>query len=99
MPLPPLFPGFDKLAHFLAYAVLSCAVALGWWCSGHTQRWFLLRMSILFASLYGISDEWHQSFVPGREADIVDWCADTAGSVAGAWWFAQWALRRAARAA
>jgi VanZ family protein len=31
-------------------------------------------------SLYGISDEFHQSFVPGRTPDPVDWATDTAGA-------------------
>ena len=33
------------------------------------------------ASLYGISDEFHQSFVPGRTPDVVDWLADTSGAL------------------
>jgi len=32
-----------------------------------------------FCSLYGLSDEWHQSFVVGRESDTADWVADTIG--------------------
>ena len=38
-------------------------------------------LSIAFCSLYGLSDEWHQSFVVGRESDVTDWFADTSGSV------------------
>ena len=34
---------------------------------------------------YGISDEVHQSFVPGREASVFDVLADGVGSVVGAW--------------
>jgi VanZ family protein len=41
----------------------------------------LALLSIAFCSLYGLSDEWHQSFVVGREADSADWLADTSGSV------------------
>ena len=37
-------------------------------------------VSLSFCSLYGASDEWHQSFVPGRDADILDWLADTLGA-------------------
>jgi VanZ family protein len=32
------------------------------------------------SSLYGISDELHQSFVPGRTPDVHDWIADTWGA-------------------
>jgi len=37
----------------------------------------LALLSIAFCSLYGLSDEWHQSFVVGRESDSADWVADT----------------------
>ncbi|MBM2835248.1 MAG: VanZ like family protein [Candidatus Brocadiaceae bacterium] len=39
-------------------------------------------LSIGIASLYGISDEFHQSFTPHRSVDVFDWLADTAGAVA-----------------
>lgn len=39
----------------------------------------LFIVSFIFCSLYGISDEWHQSFIPGRESDLFDWIADTVG--------------------
>ncbi|MCX5731999.1 MAG: VanZ family protein, partial [Deltaproteobacteria bacterium] len=32
----------------------------------------------------GATDEFHQSFVPGRNADVADWMADTLGAAAGA---------------
>ena len=34
-------------------------------------------------SLYGIIDEIHQSFTPGRSCSVFDWFADTAGAAAG----------------
>ena len=34
-------------------------------------------------ALYGGSDEWHQSFVPGRSPTLGDWVADVAGVVLG----------------
>lgn len=36
------------------------------------------------ASAYGISDELHQSFVPGRDCNVWDWLADTLGAIIGA---------------
>jgi len=44
-------------------------------------------LTIAAASLFGASDECHQSFTPGRQADVFDWLADTLGAclaVAGA---------------
>ena len=38
----------------------------------------------LIASAYGVTDEFHQRFVPGRTPDPMDWADDTAGALAGA---------------
>jgi len=40
--------------------------------------------SVTIASLYGITDEWHQSFTFGRDASVWDWTADTVGAVLAA---------------
>ena len=40
----------------------------------------VIIVSLCYSSLYGLSDEWHQSFVPGRVADYKDWLADTLGA-------------------
>jgi VanZ family protein len=37
--------------------------------------------SVTIGSLYGITDEWHQSFTFGRDASVWDWTADTAGAI------------------
>jgi VanZ family protein len=37
-------------------------------------------VTILFCSLYGMSDEFHQSFVAGRNSEVADWLADTLGA-------------------
>src|SRR4026207_61643 len=33
--------------------------------------------AVIASSAYGATDEYHQSFVPGRTADVADWTADT----------------------
>ncbi len=46
-----------------------------------------LRLPLLatvFASLYGISDEFHQVFVPQRSCDPADWAVDTIAALIGA---------------
>jgi VanZ family protein len=78
LPLPMLFDFQDKLHHFIAYFVMGF---LAWRCFRHYIRPSLLMIiSIIFCSLYGVSDEWHQSFVPGRSSDVLDWVADTIGA-------------------
>ena len=78
---PMLFPGQDKLFHAFAYGVLGFLL-LGSRApapDGFTE--LQIRSSILIASLYGISDEFHQYFIPGRSTDAWDWVADTLGAV------------------
>ena len=43
----------------------------------------LMLLSAASASLYGISDEIHQSFVPFRDAEVSDVIADTIGAFSG----------------
>jgi VanZ family protein len=84
LPKPKGILGFDKFQHLLAYFVLSAV--LGLWFSREfwqTGRSRALIISLVIASLYGIIDEFHQSFVPGRNANIWDWLADTLGAVLG----------------
>jgi VanZ family protein len=73
----------DKLLHLIEYgglAALVCRALLG-----EGLGWLAAAAgAIVAASLYGASDEWHQSFVPMRDADVRDWVADTLGGMAGA---------------
>ncbi|GAB6141201.1 VanZ family protein [Methylosoma difficile] len=80
LPAPSLFEHQDKLQHFLAYAVMA---VLAWRTFGgfNLSRLDLLIASVVFCSVYGISDEWHQSFVPGRDVSGWDWLADNTGSL------------------
>lgn len=80
--IPPLFPHQDKVFHFCEYFGLGFLLALAL-PYGATRRRFLL--AFLLAAAYGISDEIHQSFVPGRDASVWDWLADAAGAWMGAW--------------
>ncbi len=87
-PLPPetpSLPGLDKLVHAAVYALLAWLAArafatLPWKAHAGLIPW----AAALFAALYGLSDEAHQSFVPGRSADAWDLVADTVGALGGA---------------
>jgi VanZ family protein len=68
-----LTPPWDKLYHAGNFGVLA---ALLYPATGRV--W----LAVLLASLYGVSDEVHQAFVPGRSADASDWLADTVGALA-----------------
>ena len=74
----------DWFAHALEYATLALALdlAVRWtWPGLPPYR----RHLILFVALvlFGISDEFHQSFVPGRDADPCDCLADSVGAALG----------------
>lgn len=79
LPVPHLFSFQDKILHVGAYFIMG---VLAWRSFRHllNRSIILALLSITFCSLYGISDEWHQSFVAGRFSDIADWLADTGGA-------------------
>ncbi len=80
----PDLPYIDKLLHIAVYALLG-ALFLRAFKTLRIQHNLKLVMilSILLSSLYGISDEIHQHFVPFRNADFMDALADMIGSVGG----------------
>ncbi len=80
LPVPDLFPVQDKMLHAGAYFIMGI---LAWRSFKHllSRSIILALLSITFCSLYGVSDEWHQSFVEGRCSDIIDWLADSGGAV------------------
>ncbi len=89
-PDPPInvneFPGEDKLLHAAAYGGLALIVSVGLRRSQNNiapalQFW----VPLLFAALYGVSDEIHQNFVPGRHCDVGDILADAGGALILQW--------------
>ena len=83
--LPSFFPHFDKLLHFSAYYVMAilAARALTREKPG-ISKIRVYMFAIGFCVLFGISDEIHQSFVPGRTPSFWDVAADALGSWFGA---------------
>lgn len=87
-PSPEELPSFalsDKMLHVLVYGILG---ALIFRAMNASPRWhgnlrLLFWTSLAAASLYGLSDEWHQSFVAHRQADVFDFVADAIGSAVG----------------
>jgi VanZ family protein len=84
----------DKVVHAGIYAVLA---ALWLWAlqSPLSRRsrgpWLAWLLPVAFGGL----DEWHQSYVPGRSADVRDLVADMAGATLALWlWWSVSAARR-----
>lgn len=79
-----LGPGVDVLssiAHFCEYTVFGALLANALRC--HMPLGRACVLAIVCGSLYGVTDELHQLFVPGRMCDPLDWLVDTAGSGLG----------------
>jgi VanZ family protein len=98
----PRWPFQDKLLHGGVYGLLAAlwVRAFNTLKGFHGRRRLLLLTGIVLATLYGFSDEWHQSFVPSRTADPADLLADFCGSVVGSWVFirlARWPVGPLAR--
>jgi VanZ family protein len=82
----PSFPLKDKALHLAAYGLLAAlfvrACRRTW--PGRLSGWQLMLLGIGFATVYGLSDEFHQSLVAARQAELMDAVADFAGSILGA---------------
>ena len=77
--------GVDKVVHFVEYGVLGFLLARSIVnARSGFSRVFLLGLVVILATLYGISDEVHQAFVPGRNASPWDVAADGLGGLMGA---------------
>jgi VanZ family protein len=81
--LPPEILLQDKLLHAAEYALLGGLLVPALRATGLRPRVALLA-AVVVASAFGATDELHQSFVPGRSADVADWVADTLGAAVGA---------------
>lgn len=78
----PQLPGLDKLAHMAAYGILALSILFAFTKSSKkndAKRVVLLTVGCCLA--YGITDEFHQAFVPGRSPSLLDLLADCIGAV------------------
>jgi VanZ family protein len=79
----PSHPGFlNYIAHFGEYMVFAVLLTLAL-DSQKRPLWKSALIAIAIASIYAVSDEFHQYFVPGRECDPIDWLTDTIGAIIG----------------
>ena len=77
-------PHIDKVIHFCYYFVFAVfmAHAFSFQSRFYDLKRYSLILSLLLATAYGVSDEVHQLFVPGRSSDPKDLMADVAGAFA-----------------
>ena len=76
-----------KLGHWTEYFILAIllekTLKTQWPEQSRRRR---LTATIIVATLYAISDEGHQAFVPSRSASAIDVAIDTCGAICGAFW-------------
>lgn len=77
-----LHPIIRKLAHFGIYTVVGFST-MGFMCTFNMRNIFKLIISFSIGLIYAITDEFHQYFIPGRNASITDVCIDSAGVLIG----------------
>jgi VanZ family protein len=71
---------FLKLSHVVGYAVLARLIERALALPGRGRL-----LALLLTTLYGLSDELHQSLTPGRMPDPGDLLADVLGAVLALW--------------
>ncbi|MDE7310838.1 MAG: VanZ family protein [Eubacterium sp.] len=89
-----------KMAHATEYAVLGFLLVGSY--ADRRKKWGrMIGIPILAGSLYAVSDELHQLFVPGRSCELTDMLIDSSGVVigtfAGLFLFVYWAGRKQRR--
>lgn len=82
----PDWPYADKIGHTGIYSLLALLLGRAF---NTIESWRGRGVPVFVAGavaamLYGVLDEWHQSFVAARSADLMDWLADVAGAMLGA---------------
>jgi VanZ family protein len=85
----------DSAAHTAEYTVLG-ALLLRAFAGGEWRRvaWRTVLTAIAVSALYGVTDEWHQSFVPGRTSEWRDVMSDATGASIGAATVWAWSIIR-----
>jgi len=74
----------DKIEHFLGYFLLTFLFsnALFFQNKNKSFKKFPITFALLIVAFYGMVDEVHQYFIPGRFCDFYDWTADVTGALA-----------------
>lgn len=90
---PTWVPHQDKIIHFFIFGLLATLVIRvdSIWRNLRWRGW----LAIVLISLFGVADEFRQSFTPGRFVEIEDWAADTLGAIVAVTAYQFWGGYRA----
>jgi VanZ family protein len=86
--------GIDKVEHLLIYGLLATLLVRVQ--SVAAMKPFGVFTAVILTSAFGITDEIHQSFTPGRSVELLDWTADTVGALLAVSIYQFWGIYRAA---
>lgn len=88
LPSGPSFPLKDKVLHcgYFGLGAACFLIALFGKAEAPPPWRALFMSSLLFVAIVGASDEFHQTYTPGRSGnDPWDWLADLSGGALAAW--------------
>jgi hypothetical protein len=78
----PDIVNIDKAAHMAVYGLLALTVFYAFGSGfAHLHPHLAPLLVILICTMYGVTDEFHQSFVPNRSSSIFDILADSTGAI------------------
>lgn len=86
-------PDLQNLLHLPAYGLLSATIVIGLCPWRVSARWRFVG-AVLLAGVFGLADELHQSFVPGRYASATDVSLNIIGAWIGAFSARRWIENR-----
>jgi VanZ family protein len=78
----------DKLEHLLVFGLMATLLAR--LAIVQRTRPLGIYAAALVVSVFGLTDELHQHFTPGRVMDVYDWLTDTTGAVLATALYARW---------
>jgi VanZ family protein len=86
-PYLPAFPGSDKICHMTIYGLLALTVLWSFYPGRQGTLVKVALKTVVFCLVYGMTDEFHQSFIPQRSVSGLDLSADLVGAmlVCGIW--------------
>lgn len=70
----------STLGHLVSYALLMFFLVVALHYGSNLPSKYIFVTAFILLALYGLTDEYHQSFVPGRTATVVDWLVDLGGA-------------------
>ena len=83
--IPDIFSGQDIIAHTFVYIILALLLSNAIKNSSRysSSKFKSLILVVVLSIIYAFTDEFHQSFVPGRDCSVIDFFADSVGVIFG----------------